>query len=307
MTVAAVGQQHSVASVLAFVRPVNDAFGLTLVDESDVMVLDRAQSEALPDDGVNRVTFSVDGALVGYATFTAAGGDLACEPAHRTHCAQWLAACKDRPERVWVRGLAPTNWQEVTALGTVTRRLAVCVRTLAERAGEGAHRAGTVVRSFVPEQDADDVVALLARAYAGTPEGTWDAAQYAARLAYPWFRVEDLLLATDSSGTLLGVHWLKRRDEHTGEVYNLAVDPAFAGGGVGALLLHAGLKHLAALGLTHIVLWVDAANAPALALYAKAGFEVHAYDVELELTARQDVSGASSEPRLVREPGGTTL
>jgi mycothiol synthase len=281
LVVAPLGEHHMASAVLAFVRPDGAAYGLTRVDEADVVALDRVANGGTFDAGTSRVTFSRDTVLVGYASFTPESGDLAAERAVLDDCSRWLATAPNGPQRLWVRGLPKDAVPDLAGFGREVRRLAVCVRALDSKELPSVSPARTVaVRSFVPGQDDAAVVAVLARAYAGTPEGDWDERQFATRLDYPWFRADDLLLAHDQSGTLLGVHWLKRRDSDTGEVYNLAVDPANSGLGVGSLLLQAGLEHLAAHGLSQVVLWVDAANTPALALYEKAGFSVHTCDVQ---------------------------
>jgi len=74
---------------------------------------------------------------------------------------------------------------------------------------------------------------------------------------------------------------MKRRGDGVGEVYNLAVDPAAQGRGLGPLLLDAGLAHLFATGMRDVVLWVDATNTRALALYRSRGFTHRWDDVSL--------------------------
>lgn len=125
-----------------------------------------------------------------------------------------------------------------------------------------------------------EIAELLRLAYAGTADGDWDLATLQSRLALPWFRSQDLLVARDT-GRIVAVHWTKRRDARTGEVYNLAVHPDARGRGLGAGMLDAGLAHLAADGARHVVLWVDAANEAGLALYAGRGFTRQWQDVAL--------------------------
>jgi len=183
--------------------------------------------------------------------------------------------------QVWVRhvdigDLAPA----VSAGYRVDRRLGVFGRTLGDQPAPEPP-VGTVVRPY--RQDADDeaVVAVLAAAYEGTGDGGWDLARFRSRRRLPWFRAEDLLLAVDADGHVGGLHWLKRRDAMTGEVYNLAVHPDARGRGLGPLLLGAGLAHLREVGCTEVILWVDRANERAVSLYTRWGFETRWDDVAL--------------------------
>jgi mycothiol synthase len=142
---------------------------------------------------------------------------------------------------------------------------------------------GTRLRAFDPDAAADDaaVVRLLTRAY---PElDGWFTDGFAVLRATAWFRAEDLLLleSTAEDGGLLALHWMKRRSDAVGEVYNLAVDPDAQGRGFGPFLLDAGLAHLRAIGSREVVLWVDAANARALELYRSRGFTARWDDVSL--------------------------
>jgi mycothiol synthase len=123
-------------------------------------------------------------------------------------------------------------------------------------------------------------VTLLSRAY---PElGGWYEHGFARLRDGDWFRAEDLLLLEDAAdGRLLGLHWMKRRGDGVGEVYNLAVDPDAQGRGYGPLLLDIGLAHLAAVGSREVVLWVHATNTRAFGLYRSRGFEPRWEDVSL--------------------------
>jgi mycothiol synthase len=83
---------------------------------------------------------------------------------------------------------------------------------------------------------------------------------------------------------MVGFHWTK---EHratatgpaAGEIYVLGVDPDTSGGGLGRSLSRIGLRHLAQRGLSSVLLYVDADNAPAVAVYRRLGFETEATSV----------------------------
>ena len=171
---------------------------------------------------------------------------------------------------------------------------------------------GPTIRTYRPDVDDAAVVEVLDAAYAGTDDGGWTLARFRDRRASAWFDPADLLLAEDTHGTLLGLHWLKRRDAATGEVYNLAVHPRAQGRGAGPRLLAAGLAHLHAVGCREVLLWVDLSNQRAVRLYREQGFTTRWVDVALELGAGAGASGGAmaggddtaGEPSEPGEPDG---
>jgi len=142
---------------------------------------------------------------------------------------------------------------------------------------------GVRLRTFRPGADEDAFVALNNRAFAGHPEqGGWTRATLARRMAEPWFDPELLLIAEDAEGPV-GFDWLKIHpaagdDPVLGEIYAIGVDPRGRGQGLGRALAVAGLERVAALGVPVGMLYVDADNAPALALYRSIGFRTHRVD-----------------------------
>ena len=189
--------------------------------------------------------------------------------------------CDERPVEAWLRGATDADLATAADAGfRVQRRLHVLGATLdatldatlgAALGEEDTVPDGLRLRTFDPDAAADDdaVVALLAAAY---PERhVWHGSDFAALRASDWFRADDLLMLESGDG-LLGIHWMKRRGDGVGEVYNLALAPEAQGRGLGGLLLDAGLAHLVDAGIHEVILWVDAENPPALALYRTRGF-----------------------------------
>ncbi len=205
--------------------------------------------------------------------------------------ARELAAGTDvRALQLWIRSVGPAELDGIeVAGGAVERELLVLARSLpaADAAGRQALEelwgSGGRIRSYVPDRDDAAVVAVLAEAYEGTDDDGWDLDRLAARRRYAWFDPEDLLLAEDAEGRVLGLHWLKPRGGGEGEVYNLAVRPGAQGRQLGPALLQAGLDHLADLGCDRVLLWVDAANTRAVRLYQRHGFSVRSTDVAVGL------------------------
>jgi len=137
---------------------------------------------------------------------------------------------------------------------------------------------GVAIRTFVPGRDEDAWLAANRAAFAHHPEqGNLTRLDLEARMTEDWFDPAGFFLAEDRDGRLLGYHWTKvhpRHGEHPaiGEVYVVGVAPEAQGMGLGKALTIAGIKHLRDSGLNGVMLYVDADNAAAVALYRRLGF-----------------------------------
>lgn len=204
--------------------------------------------------------------------------------------------------RLWAHGDGPSAQFLAARLGFHRERVLWQMRrSLYAPLPDAPLPAGIALSAFDAARDELEWVELNSRAFADLPDqGRWSLHDLRIRTAEPWFDAEGLLIARDSSGRMVGTHWTKvhgahRHGEHVhdaiGEVYVLGVDPEFRGSGLGRALTVAGLQHLRALGLGSVMLYVDAGNDSAVALYTGLGFSHWDTDVMY----RRDDSGG--EPR----------
>ncbi len=183
---------------------------------------------------------------------------------------------------VWLRHASDDDLAAATSHGfELARRLVVLGRPLTQPVGPVNLPAGHRLRPYRPDRDDEAVVAVLAAAFAGTPDAGWDTDRLSERRTYGWYDPDDILLAEEPTGLVRGVHWTKRRGGGMGEVYVLATHPDARGGGLGRALLRAGLHHLRDRGCRQAILWVDEANRRAVHLYRTEQFTPRWTDLAL--------------------------
>jgi mycothiol synthase len=138
-------------------------------------------------------------------------------------------------------------------------------------------------RPFVPGRDDGSWIETNNRAFVGHPEqGAWTVEQLRERMAADWVELDGFLVADAPGGAgLIGSCWTKIDRLHTpalGEIYVISVDPRHHGQGWGRSLTVAGLESLARRGVTVGMLYTDATNEAAVALYRSIGFHVDHVD-----------------------------
>lgn len=262
-----------------------DQIARAAADHDDAEPLDEAARLRLRNHGLDGVDAWVTSD--GFALRRGAELDLVVAPAARGHglgarlgalaCAQpGVLTAWSHGDLPAARSLAPRLGFERVRELWVMRRPSV-VPLPAAQPPDGVH-----IRDF-GEADADSLLAVNAAAFAHHPEqGGLDRAGLAERMAEPWFDPAGLLLAVDAEGTLLGFHWTKQHDAATGEVYVVGIAPEAQGRGLGKVLTLAGLHHLAARGVSEVLLYVESDNTAALRLYAGLGFTHAARDTHIQ-------------------------
>jgi mycothiol synthase len=184
---------------------------------------------------------------------------------------------------LWARGEHPGATALAARSGsTPVRELWQMRRSLDVALPEVATPDGITIRTFQPSADDSQWLAVNARAFANHAEqGAITRADLAARMAEPWFDPKGFFIA-ERRGEMVGFHWTKVHGagpEAIGEVYVLGVDPSAQGLGLGTVLTLVGLRHLASLGLSTVMLYVESDNAAAIKVYKRLGFVHHSTDV----------------------------
>lgn len=188
----------------------------------------------------------------------------------------------DRDLSAWAHGDGEPARAFADRLGWTRTRELRQMRLLADTPiGEAVIAEGVTVRAFEPGADEAAWVAVNAEAFSGHPEqGRMTVDDLLQREEQPWFDPAGFFVA-ERDDEVIGFHWTKIHDDGeqpVGEVYVVGVAPAAQGLGLGKALTLVGLHHLRARGLD-VILYVDADNTAAVALYQRLGFTVTKVDV----------------------------
>ncbi len=142
-------------------------------------------------------------------------------------------------------------------------------------------------RSFEPGRDETEWLALNRVAFSEHPEqGAWDITTLLDREAQPWFDPEGFLLHEGDNG-IDGFCWTKIHDDGDdliGEIYVIGISPEARRTGLGKSLLIRGLNYLAHRDIHVAMLYVDADNTAAVALYLSLGFVIDHIDLAYVIT-----------------------
>lgn len=219
------------------------------------------------------------------------------DPLHREDPADLHAALVDRALgevarsgggtfHVWLRDGSARQLASVVARGMHPIRDLLQLRVALPVVSGRHDEAPPPVRPFRPGHDEEAWLEVNRRAFAGHPEqGSWTAEDLERRELEPWFDPEGFLLH-EVDGRIAGFCWTKVHREPSaggiGEIYVIGVDPDFQGRGLGRALTLVGLDHMAERGIPVGMLYVEAANVAALALYRSLGFAEHHSETEYE-------------------------
>jgi mycothiol synthase len=144
-----------------------------------------------------------------------------------------------------------------------------------------------LLRTFIVGRDEDSWLEINARAFADHPDqGGWTRGDLDARLGSSWFDPRLFLVLMDGQ-EMIGFCWVKMEPEHPdrGEIYVIAVDPGFAGQGLGRYLVLSGLTAMHSRGASRATLYVEDDNQAAISLYEGLGFIELSRDIRISRQA----------------------
>lgn len=238
-----------------------------------------------PDDTAGLVLEAATHEVVAYAALSelpdgTCGLELAVHPLHRNHDAldriidgsiELCSARGSRRIRAWA--FQPKMAAELEGAGFEPERELRQLRLPLPAPDSPRFPPGVTVREFRPGIDEEAWLEVNNAAFAGHPEnGEWTLDVLADRRSQEWWDPAGFLMAWEGD-ELVGSCWTKMHGRGVGEIYVIGVSPAHQGRGLGRALVLAGLDYLATVkGCAEGMLYVDAANRPAISLYERMGF-----------------------------------
>ncbi len=310
-------------AVRGLVAAATDADGTSPLSEAFLLGLNSAS-------GAGHLLLYAASQLVGYAQLTDpdasdSAAELVVHPDHRREgVATSLLSAMPSDVRLWAHGWSDAAAAFAKARGLVpVRELHVLGLALDESLPAPELPEGLVVRPFRPGTDEQSWVAVNSAAFAEHPEqGRLTVADLKARMDLPWFDPAGLLMVVPArpgeGPTVAGFHWTKVHltpppegsDEppaRRGEVYAVAVHPAYQGRGLGRALTLLGLHHLRETGISDAFLYVDGDNETARRTYASLGFrplgkETMFTQTPTPVSGTMNAMSANADARVESEP-----
>jgi mycothiol synthase len=150
-----------------------------------------------------------------------------------------------------------------------------------------------IIRSLLPGIDSEPWLELNNKVFKDHPEqGGWKLSDLNHRLSEEWFDEKGFFIV-EKNKQVIASTWTKVHGAHShdhdsdashahpaiGEIYITAVDPEYAGLGIGKALTITALNYLKYQGLTDAMLYVDFDNKAALSLYNSLGFKISSKDI----------------------------
>ena len=202
-----------------------------------------------------------------------------------------ITICGDKT-RIWSHGDLPQAQSIATALKL--ERLWANLQMSKKLSKIEKITSKYLIRSFMPGIDDEAFLELNNKVFTDHPDqGGWSKSDLAVRVNEEWFDEKGFFVCEDKD-KLIGFCWTKIHGAHThshegnetdhgheaiGEIYVLAVDPAYKGKGIGKDLTTTGLNYLKYQGLSSAMLYVGVENEAALNLYTSLGFSDFGSDV----------------------------